>query len=634
MKPLNEMEEQFAMEEHYAALYEERSENDYTPKMPSVETDEKLFNGYPVDIDEEEHTAKFHYDNGYYLEINPKTKGFQWYKYDNDEGFKAIGLEYKETSTNFMQNNKNRFGQFSNVLESENVPNDQAKLKIFYNNIIKYVRDNPELEAILSYNSTRNELISLKNNPTGKKELIEASFIFEEDFNIITNQDDTSKKYYWNNESNEWVLLDANLLGILIEKQYKIRLADDGLKTLLQLFRNAKKPNNDAIRFNNCVLDTKTWERLNITTFTKKRIEFDYQPFENLKDKPITLMEQELKRILIPANKPSDTVIYKDFLQRVGAAFLKDNIYKFMILYYGEGNNGRSVLLNVLDKLFNNLSISIKPSQLEDTFFQRMLSNKNVMIIDELNKKSFPSERVGIIKDMTGRGYLDVRRMYSDEERIRVRGYGVPFMGSNNLPDVSFSEKAYYDRLILVTLPNTFSTNISDVNPEQNVLPADTFIEDRLLNDKEGMEWLISKSIELIKERGGDFPIKQSADDTILLMRGENPIYAFIESNIIVTSNDDDIMSILDIEFHLLRWLIRNGVPVSCIDTSQNKIRQKIGYVLKNVYPRSQDFKVMLRNGNVGYKRFAFFKDDKDKPSEYIELKETVKRLEEEYFTL
>ena len=239
---------------------------------------------------------------------------------------------------------------------------------------------------------------------------------------------------------------------------------------------------------------------------------------------------------------------------------------------------------------FWDLAVSVKPSNLTDDFFATNLSDTNLILIDELNKNSFTDQVVDVLKDVSGRGVRDVRIMRS-QETIKAKDYGVIMIATNNIPNVPFHRLAYWKRLILIELPNTFDETL-DHNTEEkiqeNILKANEDLEFQLQDDTDGIEWLISASIEAYKNKGDNFRITQSATTTQLLSQSTNPINAFIDSMVCETANHNNRLTNLEIKYYFLKWCIHNNITLKDLDViSTNELSQEIGYILTNKFPKA-----------------------------------------------
>ena len=461
-----------------------------------------------------------------------------------------------------------------------------------------------EMEAI-----TEKPFITFVNTEHTQK-LIDLKEKIEPYYKIVVNIEN-KKKYYFNHNTKKYELLDKDglTLGYLLQKDFNITLVNKDITTLYGLFRIPKEPNHDAIAFNNMVLDTDTWQKLPRDTFTVKSINYDY--LEPGQTKKGTLTEKTIKEIFIPANAPDNTQYYKDFLQRLGASFKKENKHKFIYLLSGSGDDGKSLILDILGLIHGKLALNLEPKNLDDDFYNINLSDTNVLLMDELNKGSFNNDRVATLKLITGRGAKDSRLMHS-QELVTTKNYGVLFIGTNVIPSVPFSDKAYWKRLIIIKLPNKFIEDLDKPDLANNIYIANEELNNFLADDVDGLEWLISEAINHYKNMVNGFEIKQSALDTQFLYDGDNPIKIFITNYIIKTNNNDDLLANNEIKYYLLSWALKIGVTKNELGVeTPNELSQEIGAKIKNVF---EDIEKGRKGSSTAYRGLALNID----PEEYL----------------
>lgn len=190
------------------------------------------------------------------------------------------------------------------------------------------------------------------------------------------------------------------------------------------------------------------------------------------------------------------------------------------------------------------------------------------------------------------------------------------------MPYVSFDNTAYWERLTLIKLLNKFvDKKEEDLGDNEYVLDDD--LEEKIAEDRAGLEWLISASINAYKKCGGDFRIKQSATDTQFIYDGNNPIRLFIEKFVIRTQYEYKI-SILEIKYYLLQFCIRNNISKNDlgVDTSR-ELSQEIGYKLNN------KFKDLNKNrGQQGYIFYNGLNLNINREYDFEECKEKIKIFE------
>ena len=500
------------------------------------------------------------------------------------------------------------------------------------------------------YNRINNTInignIQLKEYHSKKdSKIIEINHELKRIFSIVINSDD-QEKYYYNIETEQYEKININVLGKLLSYYYGIELFDNDLNKILQLCRDMETPNNNVINFNNVCLNVEDIKEFKTVSdkkvFTLKNIPYNYYNYQEHKNHwNNTLIEETLKKILIPANTPSEDGLYIDFLQRLGASFNRNNKHKLINLYTGTGNNGKGILKEIIKMVFNDLAITVDTGKIaNDNFFKINLGNTNSLIIDELHKNSFNKTNIiASLKDITGGGEEQTRKIY-DDQVITIKDYGMFWIFTNFIPYVPFEDTAYWRRLHIFNLPNEFLENVED-RPNQNVYRANPRLLEQLLMDTDGIEWLISRSIyEYNKKNQKDQPFIKTQTTTItqFLYDGKNPIRIFLETQLYEVEeqyNDRTVFKLAPkvIKYHFLNWCIKNGVTGKEIGISPANLSKEIGGKVKNIYPKA--FQEAIKIDGYKHYRGLALNIDTDK-TEYQDiddeyLNEMIKTVYEDY---
>lgn len=429
--------------------------------------------------------------------------------------------------------------------------------------------------------------------------------------------------YYYDNETERYQKLDERRLGVLIRESEDISLKDSQLKGILELIQRIDKPNNYLWKFRNDILDIRNFKTTtyNMKEFTVKTAgymdeetdefkQFNYNPdiecTPNFKaNAEITLVQKTLQEILIPKGNKKDTRIYYDFLQRVGSCFYPYNRHKHLAVYIGKGNNGKGILNNLIANIFNNHYVGITPKQLNDQFIEQTLINdKNVLGFDELETKSFEGN-VDIFKRLSGGiGQSTTRTMYKQESQSS-KHYGTPILYTNTIPDIEVDDKAFLGRLDIITLPNSFVESRDDKDYKINEYPLNRNLINALAEDKEGLQWLTNASLKqyrLMEEKKETFILKQTADETIEIIKDENHLLNYIMKYIEETGDKTDIISNADIRAEYQEYRVRQGLNE--LKITNQKFGIDVGIELTKAYPKIGDHKGRQGGGiiYIGYK--------------------------------
>ena len=390
-------------------------------------------------------------------------------------------------------------------------------------------------------------VMNVKENPASLKYQIELADYLEKELSIKKTTDNNKQYYYLNDDlidfdSPTMDILTVGRLQYILLSKYGIRLPEDKVNTILKSIAGVEKVDTSRWELKNSYyLETSsgygvTKKPDHVITSKKLVLEVDnkFCFFEYLPDvrllnewEDATLTERTLRQILIPKDKPEDTALYIDYLQRVGASFFENNVHKSITLYQGKGNNGKSILSHILKLIFREYYIGVQPKEIEsDLFTSSRVSGKHTIILDELAKKSLNTAWDIIKRYSNGLSNTTIREMYSDKAD-KFASYGMLFICTNVIPDLPINDNALLNRLDILVLPNRFAEN-----PRENEYKIASGLEYQLENDFAGLEWLVNASIKAYKSIGnGTFRAKQGYKETLKIIKETDDILNYIIDN-------------------------------------------------------------------------------------------------------
>lgn len=474
-----------------------------------------------------------------------------------------------------------------------------------------------EKNCNMSAKIVSNGVISLKDihHQPKDKDLIANALQLEQYYNMCINED-TGEKTFFNYETEKYENLTTNSYGLILRDNFNMHLFDNELDKMLQIVRRTVKPNADYINFDNGLVNTA--DKFKMTSdhkavYTVKNLSYNFYDYKNEPGRwqETTLIEKTLRQLLIPGKEPNNEKLYIDFLQRLGASFLRENIHKKATLYLGDGNNGRGILKHIIELVFQDLGITIRPNALTDNFFKRNLANTNVILMDELDTDSFKRpEILANYKDITGRGADKGRKMHTDNELLENKNYGMLWLFSNTAPFVPFSETAYWRRTDLLILPNTFLEDISQDNPNENEFKADPNLDIKLDLDTDGIEWLISRSVyeyKRMREKHKIFLLNQTAEQSQFKYDGSDPLRIFLTKYIIRDKSRTDMtLSNRIIRYHFINWALKENLTGQGIGiTGEADLSRVVRTKMENLFGKIEStVKPKNQNGQTSYVGF------------------------------
>lgn len=173
---------------------------------------------------------------------------------------------------------------------------------------------------------------------------------------------------------------------------------------------------------------------------------------------------------------------YTDFLtiqEMMGACLLKSYEYQKAFLLLGEGSNGKSTLLYVIEQLIGEEHISNTP--LHDITGNRFsganLHRKLVNIGGEVNMGSIKD--TDQFKRLTGEDRITAENKF--EKQFQFRNYATLIFAANKLPEVKEDVgRAFWRRLIPIQFPYVFTDKPNDGHKDK-----DPEMREKLTTDEE-----------------------------------------------------------------------------------------------------------------------------------------------------
>lgn len=302
----------------------------------------------------------------------------------------------------------------------------------------------------------------------------------------------TSKGYIYFPPRNVWKeIYGDGFFKQLIYETTGHPVLDDEVDIIIQYIFNPKVEDSDWIAFNNKLVNIETGEVRNPTSeiFTTTHINYDYR-----EDADGGEMDKALREILCD-EKDGDKK-YKFFFQMVGYFFTGTNRYNKMFFITGSGANGKSTLMAIIRKIFDGYTSSQQLQNLSQDFGLQPLIGKKINIVYDMSSRALND--IGTLKAITGEDTVTVN--IKNAPQITLKLPTKIIATGNILPQITEANYAFYRRVVHLELKNTFP------NP-------DTRLPYKLVNDKDGMEWVIHRSIqEYLKVDNDGWAIEQDIE--------------------------------------------------------------------------------------------------------------------------
>ena len=219
---------------------------------------------------------------------------------------------------------------------------------------------------------------------------------------------------------------------------------------------NAKdlKVNPYVINLKNTRLDIRSGKCLE---FTPDAIEFDRIPVTYDPSAYCADLDKMLNRVFL-----GDREVINLFEEMLGAVLLKHNRYQKAFLFYGNGSNGKSTILDLIKTFLGGRNYSaIALEKVTDRFNTSELENKLANIGDDVDNVTLKD--TGTLKKLFSGNAIMVER--KGERPYTIEPYATHIYSCNTIPRSFDKSDGFYRRWLLIPFNARFSANDEDYDP-------------------------------------------------------------------------------------------------------------------------------------------------------------------------
>ena len=219
---------------------------------------------------------------------------------------------------------------------------------------------------------------------------------------------------------------------------------------------NAKdlKVNPYVINLKNTRLDIRSGKCLE---FTPDAIEFDRIPVTYDPSAYCADLDKMLNRVFL-----GDREVINLFEEMLGAVLLKHNRYQKAFLFYGNGSNGKSTILDLIKTFLGGRNYSaIALEKVTDRFNTSELENKLANIGDDVDNVTLKD--TGTLKKLFSGNAIMVER--KGERPYTIEPYATHIYSCNAIPRSFDKSDGFYRRWLLIPFNARFSADDEDYDP-------------------------------------------------------------------------------------------------------------------------------------------------------------------------
>lgn len=379
-------------------------------------------------------------------------------------------------------------------------------IKIINKYILQEPLDEKEIETILRDEAFMKECFYVKN-----KLQYEKLAIYLRDNEKIIKINDELHMYKDNYYCDDTKEIEKTMLKYIKNSTNTNRT--EVLRYLDLLCKDVRMSNPKYIALENGIYDLESKKLLefNSSYIIKNKIPWSYNP--NVYS---DVMDQTLNKICC-----NDRELRLLVEEMMGYTLFRRNELGKAFILTGQGANGKSTLLEVLEELLGEENISsVSLEELNHRFKTYQLEGKLANIGDDISNK-YIEDNSTFKKLVTGEK-VNVERKGRDP--YDFKNYSKLIFSANELPRINDLSSGLKRRLIFIPFNATFSKKDKDYDP---------FILDKLL-DQESMEYLLKLALEGLNRVLINHSFTNSAVCDEVWKEYEainNPVISFLEDN-------------------------------------------------------------------------------------------------------
>lgn len=257
--------------------------------------------------------------------------------------------------------------------------------------------------------------------------------------------------------------------------------------------------NRNCVAFDDCVLDLDRWERIMptpailVTTHLRASLSRGERT-----DCP------EFKRFLADVTL-GNPVLQERIWQAVGYLLVPDQHGKAIILLQGRKHSGKSVLVNVVKRCFDDeLVVALSVNEFDRRFATSSLYGKKLCVDADLSDERLDRTAVSVLKKLTGADSISGDVKFGDY--LQFENSAKFLYGSNHVVLLPNKDAAFYDRLVVIPFARTVPSDERDFRLEEKLnAERDAIIVQALAAYRR----LVKSNYRF----AGDFPINAVTED-------------------------------------------------------------------------------------------------------------------------
>ncbi len=220
---------------------------------------------------------------------------------------------------------------------------------------------------------------------------------------------------------------------------------------------------------------------------------FNTGEFKTKSSKPLVILKESpynYREDLIGTAIPKDLQLLfnnlynasvKSLLEVIGYCLTDANPLKLIIIFIGDGDSGKTIIMNLTGALLGNNTSSVDIFNIQETNIS--LITKDLNLISEFRKTD--STGLAKLKNYSGNEAMEFRQIYGKFKLFQAEDISKTIIATNNVNGLTkYTDRSTFNRFkCIIEFKKQYSGK------------PDTGIENRILSNTDTMDWLLSNSI-------------------------------------------------------------------------------------------------------------------------------------------
>lgn len=405
---------------------------------------------------------------------------------------------------------------------------------------------------------------------------------------LVTKFHEEARKIYSemaeNDDDDDTLQKKIKLVNTIIKNLKTAPFKDNIMKEAVEIFHNQDflaKLDSDThlMGFTNGVLDLRTMKFRDgkPEDFISLNTGYEYKEFKDCDPEVLEVKDFFLK--LFP-----DPLLRRYFLEYSAYLLRGGNINKIFLTMTGEGDNGKSVAIELIQQTLGKYCIKFPTALITGKRTQSSSATPELARIHGIRFGTLQEPdgkdviNVGILKELTGNDGISVRGLFQDQKDI------TPMLKialiCNTLPRLSSQDPAHWNRIRVLPFEAKFPKNAAEVPKtleeqiKKKIFPRNSNFNEKLPQMKQALMWLLVQTLKEIDQNGPTEEPDKVKEATAIYRKNNDLFLQYITECIIEETQVHSTLSINELYLSFTQWF-KDSFPNLKIPT-KNDLKEEL----------------------------------------------------------